>query len=117
MAINRSPTGSSRNDATWRKHLRVLYISSVIIMLRSIFRAVEYLQGFNGYLLRHEVYLYIFDALLMLIVMGLFNYIHPGEITALLRRKERNGGWKMDIGGHQLQRIGSEDEITGGRFP
>ncbi|KAM0740583.1 hypothetical protein ACQRIT_005767 [Beauveria bassiana] len=116
MAINRSPTGSSRNDATWRKHLRVLYISSVIIMLRSIFRAVEYLQGFNGYLLRHEVYLYIFDALLMFIVMGLFNYIHPGEITALLRNKERNGGWKTDIGGHQLQRIGSEDELNGDRF-
>lgn len=49
-------------------------------MVRSIFRAVEYLQGFNGYLLRHEAYLYVFDAALMLFVMIIFNFIHPGEI-------------------------------------
>jgi hypothetical protein len=27
---------------------------------------MEYLQGFSGYLLSHEVYLYIFDTVLML---------------------------------------------------
>lgn len=52
----------------------------MLIMVRSLFRAIEYLQGFDGYLLNHEVYLYIFDALLMFITMVLFNLVHPVEI-------------------------------------
>lgn len=53
-------------------------------MIRSIFRLAEYLQGNNGYLLHHEVYLYLFDALLMFIIMVIFNPIHPYEIGRLL---------------------------------
>ena len=63
--------------------MHVLYLASALIMIRSVFRVVEYLQGNNGYLLRHEVYLYIFDAFLMLVVMCLFNWVHPAEITDL----------------------------------
>ena len=54
-------------------------------MVRSIFRVVEYLQGFSGYLLEHEIYLYIFDAVLMLTVMVVFILIHPSEVNALLK--------------------------------
>jgi hypothetical protein len=68
--------------------MKALYLGSFLIMVRSVFRAVEYLQGFDGYLLRHEAYLYIFDACLMFLVMVLFNWIHPGEIAAIL-----SGGW------------------------
>jgi hypothetical protein len=59
-------------------------------MFRSIFRVVEYLQGNNGFLLRHEYFLYIFDALLMFIVMIIFNWIHPAEITELYHKMLRN---------------------------
>jgi hypothetical protein len=71
----------------WKKHLFALYIASALIMVRSIFRVVEYVQGNNGYLLRHEVYLYIFDALLMFLVMCLFNWIHPAEVTDLHQKR------------------------------
>lgn len=54
-------------------------------MVRSIFRVVEYLQGFNGYILKHEAFLYIFDASLMLLVMVIFVMIHPSEVNALLK--------------------------------
>jgi hypothetical protein len=40
-----------------------------------------YIQGNSGYLLSHEVFLYIFDALLMLAVMIMFNWVHPSEVT------------------------------------
>lgn len=57
-------------------------------MVRSVFRVVEYLQGNAGYLLSHEVFLYIFDAVLMLGVMVLFNWVHPSEVTeAYLKRR------------------------------
>lgn len=65
----------------WRKHLYVLYAASGLIMVRSIFRVVEYLMGNDGYLLRHEYYLYVFDATLMVAVMVLFNVVHPSELT------------------------------------
>ncbi|KAH7166449.1 RTA1 like protein-domain-containing protein [Dactylonectria macrodidyma] len=60
---------ASRGEIPWTRYLYVLYTSSVIILLRSIFRVVEYLQGNDGYLISHEVFLYIFDTLLMAIVM------------------------------------------------
>lgn len=62
-----------------------LYAASTLIMIRSIFRIIEYAQGFTGYLLEHEVYLYIFDATLMLAVVLIFNVVHPSEVQALLR--------------------------------
>ena len=36
----------------YQKHLNALYISSGFIMVRSIFRVVEYVQGNDGYILR-----------------------------------------------------------------
>ncbi|KAE8390153.1 hypothetical protein ETB97_009057 [Aspergillus alliaceus] len=71
-------------EIPWRKHLNVLYATSLLIMIRSIFRLAEYIQGNNGYLLHHEIYIYIFDALLMFTTMVIFNVIHPQEIGQLL---------------------------------
>jgi len=51
-------------------------------MIRSIFRVVEYLQGNDGILLHHEVYVYLLDALLMFVVMVVFNIIHPSGVTS-----------------------------------
>lgn len=65
----------------WKKLMCVLFGTSVLIMVRSVFRAIEYLEGNDGYLLAHEAYLYIFDALLMLVVMVILNIIHPSEAT------------------------------------
>ncbi|KAH1306497.1 hypothetical protein KXX11_007471 [Aspergillus fumigatus] len=72
-------------EIPWGKHLHVLYLTSFLIMIRSVFRLAEYLQGNNGYLLHHEIYLYIFDALLMFITMVTFNVVHPCEVGRLLR--------------------------------
>jgi hypothetical protein len=65
----------------WRKHLNILYATSFLILVRSVFRLVEYIQGNQGYLLHHEVYLYVFDSLLIFIAMVIFNVAHPHEIT------------------------------------
>ncbi|KAL5589931.1 hypothetical protein FOVSG1_011798 [Fusarium oxysporum f. sp. vasinfectum] len=68
-----NPTLAARENAfPWKLDLNVLYTVSIIILVRSIFRVVEYLQGNGGYLISHEVFLYIFDAVLMAIVMIVF---------------------------------------------
>ena len=85
LRFHRHPTAESR-DVPWKRHIIILYVASILILIRSIFRIVEYQQGNDGYLLGHEVFLYIFDAILMLGVMVLFNLIHPSEISLLLRR-------------------------------
>lgn len=79
--IDRAPTEKSlRLGDAWRKHLRVLYAANSLVMIRSVFRLIEYAMGNNGYLLRHEAFLYVFDALLMLAVMILFNAVHPSSL-------------------------------------
>lgn len=71
----------------WTRQMHILYIASGWIMVRNAFRVVEYLQGNNYYLLRHEVYLYNFDGLLMLVVICLFNRVHPAEVTDLYQKR------------------------------
>jgi hypothetical protein len=69
----------------------ILFTASLLVMVRSVFRVAEYLQSFDGYLLSHEVYLYIFDALLMFVMMVLFNWAHPAEILSHNHKSTRIG--------------------------
>ncbi|PVI08522.1 RTA1 like protein [Periconia macrospinosa] len=78
---------------TWRKHMYTLYFVSFLILVRSIFRVAEYVQGVDGYLYTHEVFLYIFDAALMFIAMLSMNVVHPAEIASLLKAR---GGWENE---------------------
>jgi hypothetical protein len=68
----------------WERQLFALYGASILILIRSIFRLIEYAQGNDGYLISHEVFLYIFDSVFMLATMVLLSWIHPSEVTALL---------------------------------
>ncbi|KAF7716855.1 RTA-like protein [Penicillium ucsense] len=90
--VRKSPTARSLElNRAWRKYLHILYAANLLIMIRSIFRLIEYAMGNNGYILRHEVFLYIFDGLLMLVVMVLFNVVHPsGLISHKTRSIEMN---------------------------
>ncbi|KAH0431456.1 hypothetical protein CcaCcLH18_07072 [Colletotrichum camelliae] len=65
----------------WEAFLAVLYLASALIMIRSIFRLIEYAQGNDGYLVSHEVYLYVFDSVLMFATMCLFAWKHPNAIN------------------------------------
>jgi hypothetical protein len=100
--IGRRPTTkSSSADIPWRKHMAALHVASLFILVRSIFRVVEYLQGQDGYLLTTEVFLYVFDAALMFLVMAVFAVIHPSEINCLLGK----GNMMTTKGGFALSRI------------
>ncbi|CAI7609549.1 unnamed protein product [Penicillium glandicola] len=65
----------------WVKCFFVLYTASVFIMIRSIFRAIEYITGTNGPLMSTEVYLYVFDAALMFLTMVTFNIFSPKSLV------------------------------------
>lgn len=58
--------GSKPSERSWPAALWTLYVVSLLIFIRSIFRLIECARGNDGYLISHELFLYIFDALLML---------------------------------------------------
>lgn len=74
----RSPTAPAA--VVWQKYIFTLYVAGGLILIRSVFRVMEFLAGRNSVLQRTEVYLYIFDAVLMFATMVCFNVVHPGDI-------------------------------------
>ncbi|KAI4718192.1 RTA1 like protein [Aureobasidium sp. EXF-10727] len=78
----------------WKKHLLALYSGSIMILVRSLYRLLEYVQGGStGYIVEHEWMLYALDAALMLGTMVVFFWVHPSEIRALLRGGRALQGW------------------------
>ncbi|KAL2884506.1 hypothetical protein SGCOL_000454 [Colletotrichum sp. CLE4] len=76
--LAKNPTQASlAGHSLWKSGLWMLYIVSACIMVRSIFRLIEYVLGGDGYPLRHEWTLYVFDATLMFFVMVAFGFRFP----------------------------------------
>ncbi|CAJ2514038.1 Uu.00g021570.m01.CDS01 [Anthostomella pinea] len=86
--IIQQPTAASRSaEFPWQRYLWLLFAGSALILVRSIFRVAEYLSGSSGLLMANEVFLYVFDAQLMVAVTVLFNVYHPSRIIYTPRRK------------------------------
>jgi hypothetical protein len=62
----------------WIKIFYALYLSMILLIIRSIYRIVEFSMGFRGYLAIHETYFYIFECLLIIFAFALFLPLHPG---------------------------------------
>ena len=75
-------------ELPWKKHMAGLYIVSILIFVRSIVRCAEYIEGFFGYIITHEPFLYCFDASPMFIAVATMNWAHPGEVAKHLREKK-----------------------------
>ncbi|KAK4495083.1 hypothetical protein PRZ48_013410 [Zasmidium cellare] len=83
--ISHNPTEKVQKHALpWQKHLINIYACSVLVLIRCVFRLIEYSLGEDGYLMTTEWVIYVFDALLMLLVMVAFAVVHPSEVKALL---------------------------------
>ncbi|OJI91498.1 hypothetical protein ASPTUDRAFT_38524 [Aspergillus tubingensis CBS 134.48] len=89
----------------WHTYMRILYTASVLIMVRSIYRVVEYVQGSEGVLKQSEMFLYIFDALLMFLCCVLFNVMHPSRI---LSARPKSYGKMMDMEEDQVEMLRPE---------
>ncbi|CAH0054937.1 unnamed protein product [Clonostachys solani] len=92
--MRQNPTGqASQPRIRWQIYLVTLYVTGALIWVRSLFRAIEFIEGNTGPLMRQEVYVFVFDGMLMFIVLLWMNWFHPSEIGLLLRGDEpiRNG--------------------------
>ncbi|KAM0334443.1 hypothetical protein ACHAQA_001470, partial [Verticillium albo-atrum] len=79
LLLVRTPASVDLN-LPWEQSLYMLYIVSGLIMVRSVFRVVEFIGGQTGYLLSHEWTLYIFDTLLMFAVTVIFLWRFPSDM-------------------------------------
>jgi hypothetical protein len=87
VRMTRFPTPESFDERVkWKSHLRVLHAVSLLILIRSLFRVVEYIQGNDGYSLTHEWTLYVFDSTLMFAVMLIWAIWHPGVLQGYLKQ-------------------------------
>lgn len=76
-----SPTEASVVvNVPWSRYMMIMYAVNALIMIRSVYRVIEYVQGSQGVLQEHEAYLYVFDSSLMLICCLIFNVFHPSQI-------------------------------------
>ncbi|CZR62608.1 related to Rtm1p [Phialocephala subalpina] len=73
--------GGVRNDAGegWRLVLKAVYISSILIIIRSIYRLIEFALGIFGYPFTHEWMFYVFESVPMLPAISIFCLWHPAE--------------------------------------
>ncbi|KAJ5171846.1 RTA1-domain-containing protein [Penicillium capsulatum] len=68
-AVSRGPLGLL---------LGAMIFSVVCIYIRSIYRTIELVQGWDGYLITHESYFVWLDGVMMILAVAVFNIFHPG---------------------------------------
>ncbi|TQV98136.1 hypothetical protein V2A60_006181 [Cordyceps javanica] len=76
----------------WRKVVRAVYISSIAIMIRCIYRVCEFAEGIQGYAFRNEWLFWVFETIPMAFAIGAFCVWHPSQYlprNALLSNKAR----------------------------
>lgn len=66
--------------------------SIAFIYVRSIYRTVELLEGWDGYLITHEVYFVVLDGAMMVCAVAVFNLVHPGWFLVGDGQKGVQGG-------------------------
>jgi hypothetical protein len=84
----------------WQKYFMAIEAATVILLVRTIVRTAEFVQGTTGFVASHEVFIYLFDAVLILSVMLLLLAVHPGALVQQLKRDgervthgEMTGNW------------------------
>ncbi|KAI4170957.1 MAG: hypothetical protein LQ343_004615 [Gyalolechia ehrenbergii] len=62
-------------------------ISVAAILVRSVYRTIELLQGWRGYLITRERYFVALDGTMILVALLVYNVLNPGE---LLRKADKD---------------------------
>ncbi|KAJ5338259.1 hypothetical protein N7452_004987 [Penicillium brevicompactum] len=80
--LRRAPTAQClKPGIPWERSLHMLYSVSALILIRSIFRIVEYVMDNDGYPLKHEWTMYVFDSVPMAAVMVIFFIWYPNQMS------------------------------------
>ena len=91
-SIKKNPPELLLKDTSlrWQNYFRAIEVVTVLMIVRSLVRTIEYLQGGGGYVISHEWFIYVFDAALMALVMVIFLVIYPGRLVRDVRLMKDN---------------------------
>jgi len=67
-------------QGNWKLQFKVLETGSILILIRSIYRVIDFADGPNSTVGTHEAFAYILDSLMMLFLQLLYNIWYPGKI-------------------------------------
>lgn len=86
--IKHDPSGLPRDELaeTWQRNFFTIEAVTFLILMRSIVRSVEFLQGNDGIVSSHEAFIYVFDATPMFMVMVMFLVVYPGRLVREARK-------------------------------
>ena len=81
------------NKNIWRNSpglvlLYALYVSSIAIIVRLVYRIAEMAQGYGGYLYSNEIFTFLLDALPLLISIGVWVVVWPGKLIERVQPTE-----------------------------
>jgi len=81
-------------------------LSVVVIVTRSIYRTIELLQGWNGYLINTERFFVGLDGALMVVAVGVFNVAQPmwAERGNVMAAGETNEFIELETGNTTLDK-------------
>ncbi|KAM0334017.1 hypothetical protein ACHAQA_001037 [Verticillium albo-atrum] len=63
------------------RYFKINYAATLAMLIRALVRGIEYLQGPDGFVMTHEVFLYVFDAAPMVFILVLYVFVHPGRLV------------------------------------
>ncbi|KAI1073748.1 putative RTA1 domain protein [Whalleya microplaca] len=72
MVVANAPLG-------WSKVLKAVCISSSLILIRCIYRMIEFAEGTDGYTMTHEWVFWVFEGITMLIAISAFCIWYPSK--------------------------------------
>ncbi|PYI00735.1 putative RTA1 domain protein [Aspergillus sclerotiicarbonarius CBS 121057] len=76
---------------SWMDMMWGLYFACALILIRSVYRVVEFVEGNDGFIMHREYLLYIFDGLLMAVTGLAVGVVFPGSVLGGMARGSTGG--------------------------
>ncbi|KAL9080227.1 MAG: hypothetical protein Q9157_000949 [Trypethelium eluteriae] len=67
------------------------------MITRGVYRSIELIQGWEGYLISTERFFIALDGAMMIIALLAFNICNPGDLLADFKRQEQNAGIRVPL--------------------
>jgi uncharacterized membrane protein len=77
--------------------IAAMVLSVVLIVIRSIYRTIELLQGWSGYLITTERYFIALDGAMMVGAVGVFNIARPGWANTTNKDSDFEGESQVEM--------------------
>jgi hypothetical protein len=105
LRLGRNVDSRRVTHVPWQSMLAILYLTSAAVMVRNIYRAIEYALGQDNYLSVNEWTTYAFDGVLMLGTMATFYWQYPSK----LRRQKPYEHSDLELVSHPRRAVAKID--------